>query len=272
MCDRNIMMCAETAAIDAPGAFYNPDVPAQFPAVEINLKLLRPEDEESAQAIDALAWETIVPAIDKPHGLCAPAPVCTWANLGIHSSLYSIEIACLLQQRLIVDAPHVRVQRAKQHRDAWARRMHSAFAEIKEAGEVHWRQVGRIGVMLHLLVATCHGIRTRLCGIIELRHLQQVPAWMLAQQEQDVTTLAMIKLYRTLQTSAKMVTAAGLVTYTCPGDARIVRKRAAVDAQHRTGIQHGHRRRCWRWRHYCSYFMYFICPCRLDRGQWKYLI
>ena len=103
-------MSLQAAAIDAPRSFYDPDMLAQFSTFEINVKLLRPEDVESAQAIDALAGEAVVPAIDEPHGLVLPTPVRTWANLGIHSSLHSIEITYLLEQRLGVDAPHVRVQ------------------------------------------------------------------------------------------------------------------------------------------------------------------
>ncbi len=223
MGDRNLVMRVQAAAIDAPRSLYDPDMLAQLSAVEINLKLLRPEDVQGAQAIDALTGEAVVPAIDKPHGLGAPAPVRTRANPGIHSSLYSIEITYLLEQRLVVDAAHVRFQRAKQHRDARAHGMHCAFAEVKEAGEVQWRQVGRIGIVLHLLVATCHRVRARLRNIIERQHLQQVPAWMLAQQEQDVPPLAMVELYSTLQTSARMITATGLVAYTRPEDARIIR-------------------------------------------------
>src|SRR5207247_1814966 len=57
MRDRNLVMRAQAAAIDAPCTFYDPDVLAQLSAVEINVKLLCPEDKESPQAIDALARE-----------------------------------------------------------------------------------------------------------------------------------------------------------------------------------------------------------------------
>src|SRR5712692_9152133 len=167
MGDRNLVMCVQAAAVDAPCSLYNPDMLAKLPAIEINLKLLCPEDEQSVQAIDALAGEAVVPAIDKPHGLGAPAPVPTWTNLGIHSSLYSIEITHLLEQWQVIHAAHVGVQRAQQDWEARARGMYCALAQIKETGKVQWRQVGRVGIVLHLLVATRHRVRSRLCDIIE---------------------------------------------------------------------------------------------------------
>src|SRR6266849_4780606 len=94
---------------------------------------------------------------------------------------------------------------------------------------------------------------------------------MLAEQDQDMTTLAVIELYIALQTSAKIITATGLVAYACPGDARILGERAAVDAQHRAGVQRGDGRRS-RWRHNRGYPVYFIRPCHLDRSQGKDLV
>src|SRR6266700_160177 len=167
MGDRNLVMCAQAAAVDAPRSFYDPEVLAQFSTIAINLKLLCPENDQSVQAIDALAGEAVMPAIDKPHGLGTPAPVATWTDLGIHSSLYSIEITHLLEQRLVINAAHVGVQRAQQHGNARARGMYRALAEIKEAGKIQWGQVGRVGIVLHLLVATRHRVCTRLRDIIE---------------------------------------------------------------------------------------------------------
>src|SRR6266851_4617699 len=138
MGDRNLVMCVQAAAVDAPRSFYDPEVLAQFSTIEINLKLLCPEGEQSIQAIDALAGEAVMPAIDKPHGLGTPAPVATWTDLGIHSGLYRIEITHLLEQRQVIHAAHVGVQRAQQDWEARARGMYCALAEIKEAGKIQW--------------------------------------------------------------------------------------------------------------------------------------
>src|SRR6266568_5136907 len=40
MGDRNLVMCAQAAAVDAPRSFYDPEVLAQFSTIEIDLKLL----------------------------------------------------------------------------------------------------------------------------------------------------------------------------------------------------------------------------------------
>ena len=85
----------------------------------------------------------------------------------IHGVLHLIEVADPVKQRPVVDATHERVYGTEQNGDTWIGSMDSAFAEVKETCKGIWGDEGRVGVMLHLLIATSYSIGTRLSNIVD---------------------------------------------------------------------------------------------------------
>src|SRR6266446_3024599 len=135
---RDVVVRAQTTVRNTACAFYYPQMLSQGSARRIDAKLLRPEIEESLQAVDTLVGEAVVPAIDESEFLRTPAPVASWVHRRVHGILHFVEISYLFGQRFKVYTTHMGVQRAEQHRDTWMRRMDRAFAEIKVLCKALW--------------------------------------------------------------------------------------------------------------------------------------
>src|SRR5216683_317540 len=235
----DIIARVEATAIDTPRAFHHPEMLAQITTLEIHPELLCPEDEERLETIDALVRIAIVPAIDQPNGLRSPVPVSPWMHDGVHRIFHLIQVANLLYQGGIVDAAHMRIQRAKQHRNAWLHSMDAALAQVKKARKVVGGDIGGIGVMLHLLVATGHRVGARVSNIVDGALVKQEWTGTLTEQEQDMHSLEMVHGDGTLQTTARQGSSTGGVADACPVDARVEGRRTAIYAQHGAWVHHG---------------------------------
>ncbi len=157
----------DAAAPETTRPFDHPQMFAQFPLPEIDMKLLCPEEEQLVETIDALVRIAIVPAIDQTHDLRTPCPMASRMHLGIHRVLYSVEIVHLVVQRLVIDTADVGIERAKQNRDVRKQRMNGTLAEIKEPREEQRCDIDGSSSRLHLLIAALYCIGPALCYIIE---------------------------------------------------------------------------------------------------------
>src|SRR5713101_4147841 len=94
------------------------------------------------------------------------------------------------------------IQGAEQHGNTWLHSMDCAFAQIKEARKIVGGDIGGIGVMLHLLVATGHCVGARVSNIVDGALVKQEWTGTLTEQEQDMHSLEMVHGDGTLQTTA----------------------------------------------------------------------
>src|SRR5579875_2164771 len=111
----NITGLIEATALKAARTLDYPEMLAQRATIQVHVELLRPELEQSIQTIHAAIGIAIMPAIDQAQRLRMPVPVPSRMHLRIHGPLHRIQISDLVEQRLIIDAADMRIERAEQH-------------------------------------------------------------------------------------------------------------------------------------------------------------
>src|SRR5579859_3938161 len=103
----------DATPLKATSPFHHPEMFPQLPAIQVDLKLLRPESKEAIETIHTGVGIAIMPAIDQAKGLVMPVPVPAGMDRAIHRGLHLIEIIYLVIEGLIVNATNVRIKRTK---------------------------------------------------------------------------------------------------------------------------------------------------------------
>src|SRR5205085_141868 len=86
----------DAAAFEAAGAFNDPEVFAKLAAVQVDVELLGPKDEEPVEAVRVLVRIAVMPAVDETNDLRTPGPVAAGVYLCVHGGLHLVEVACLI--------------------------------------------------------------------------------------------------------------------------------------------------------------------------------
>ena len=84
---------------------------------------------------------------------------------GIHSFLHGVKIVHLANQRVIIDAADMGIERPQNNRDAGSHGMHRLLTQIKEFRKDSGGNITIERTRLHLLIAALHGIGCSLGSI-----------------------------------------------------------------------------------------------------------
>src|SRR6266487_4733462 len=206
----------------------------QLSAIQVNMKLLRPERKQRGEAVDTCIRIAIMPTVDQAKRLCMPIPMPSRMHSIIHCILHLIQVTHLVLYRLYINASYMWIKRTKQDWNLRTYSVHSRRTNIVEARKVFRRYIQKSNrrIKLHFFIAALHSVCKSLSSVIQLRLLIKIVACSLTEGKQDADSCFMIGLdsFSEHITRKLSPTATGWICKTYPGNTCKISLRIALYA------------------------------------------